>query len=311
MLSRIADSLFWLNRYIERSDCLVRLVYVHYILAMDRSANTTTWRPVLELCTITTPEEAAAIGLDTPAVLKKLLLEEGNANSVRNIVNKARENARGAQDHITKEVWEVVNQMYHLANQPNLADRLKTDQAVKVIEAFSRSSVLFAGITDNTMSRGLGWNFLQLGKFIERCFQTMAITARQLEASSVEPEKENDILYWRYLLLALSGYELHLKTYRSTDHTANVLQQIFLDENFTRSVVYSLIRIGHYLENIMLIHEDQNKTLQRSFGKMFSKVRYLDISTASTAELLRLLKEINNDLLTFTNLLGQHFFSYS
>ena len=312
MLSRIADSLFWLNRYIERSDCLVRMVYVHYILSLDRSVNTSNnWRPVLEVCTWAAPAEIATLENNTPAVLKKILLEEANDNSIRNIVTKARENARGAQDHITKEVWEVVNQMYHLANGPNLSAKLKTDEALKVIEAFSRSSVLFAGITDNTMSRGLGWNFLQLGKFIERCFQTIAITNKQLESIPVEKGEESDILKWRYLLLCLSGYELHLKTYRSPNRTAGVMQQLLLDENFTRSILYSLIRVGHYLENIMIIHEDQNKALKRSFGKLISKVRYQDVHTMDVTGLQRLLQEINSDLSAFSTQLGQYYFSYS
>ena len=312
MLSRIADSLFWLNRYIERSDCLVRMVYVHYILSLDRSVNTSNnWRPVLEVCTWAAPAEIATLENNTPAVLKKILLEEANDNSIRNIVTKARENARGAQDHITKEVWEVVNQMYHLANGPNLSAKLKTDEALKVIEAFSRSSVLFAGITDNTMSRGLGWSFLQLGKFIERCFQTIAITNKQLESIPVEKGEESDILKWRYLLLCLSGYELHLKTYRSPNRTAGVMQQLLLDENFTRSILYSLIRVGHYLENIMIIHEDQNKALKRSFGKLISKVRYQDVHTMDVTGLQRLLQEINSDLSAFSTQLGQYYFSYS
>lgn len=312
MLSRIADSLFWLNRYIERSDCLVRLVYVHYILSLDRSAYTSnSWRPVLEVCTAAGPDELAAFESDTPAVLRKILLDETNDNSIRNIVNKARENARGAQDHITKEVWEVVNQMYHLANGINLSATLKTDQAIKVIEAFSRSSVLFAGITDNTMSRGLGWNFLQLGKFIERCFQTIAITSKQLEIIPVRKEEESDILQWRYLLLCLSGYELHLKTYRSPNRTTGVLQQILLDENFTRSIIYSLVRINHYLENIMIIHEDQNVALKRSFGKLYSKVRYLDIQALELCDLQNLLSEVKTELSAFSNQLGQYYFSYS
>lgn len=311
MLSRIADSLFWLNRYIERSDCLVRLVYVHYILSLDRSANTSSWQPVLEVCTTATPDEVKAIEYDAPAVLRKILLDDKNENSIRCILNKARENARGAQDHITKEVWETVNGMYHFANQANLAAKLKTDGALKVIDAFAKSSVMFAGIADNTMSRGLGWNFLQLGKFIERCFQTIAITNKQLDGNNFENGKGSDILEWRYLLFSLSGYELYLKTHNSPDHTAGVLQQIFLDENFTRSIVYSLIRISHYLENIMIIHEDQNKELKRSFGKLFSKVRYLDIQTTSVGELQKLLKEINGDLFAFSKEIGQFYFSYS
>jgi uncharacterized alpha-E superfamily protein len=312
MLSRIADSLFWLNRYIERSDCLVRLVYVHYILSLDRSADSNnSWRPVLELCTAAGNEEITKIETDVPAVLKKILLDESNPNSIRCLVNRARENARGAQDHITKEVWEVVNQMYHLANQPSFSARLKTDQAVKVIEAFERSTVLFAGVTDNTMWRGLGWNFLQLGKYVERCLQTIAITAKQVEFSATHNADATDILQWRYLLLCLSGYEMHLKTYRSPDHTSSVLQQVLLDENFTRSVVYSLTRISHYLENIMLIHEEQNKDVQRSIGKLLSKVKYLDVRTLDVGGLHRLLAEINTDLLALSTQVGQYFFSYS
>ena len=311
MLSRIADSLFWLNRYIERSDSILRLVYVHYILSLDRSATTiTSWRPVLELCTAAKPTEISEMENDTPTVLKKISLDETNFNSIRSIVNKARENARGAQDHITKEVWEVVNQMYHLANEPTLPTKLGTYQAIKVIEAFSRSAVLFTGITDNTMSRGLGWNFMQLGKFIERCQQTIAITDKQLQLFSSTHEDINDILHWRYLLLCLSGYEMHLKTYRSPNHISNVLHQVFLDENFTRSIIYSLLRVKHYLENIRLIHEDKDPALVRSIGRLYSKVQYMDLQTFNLNSVQQFLQEIKIELSLFGEQLGQYYFSY-
>jgi uncharacterized alpha-E superfamily protein len=312
MLSRIADSLFWLNRYTERSDSLLRLAYVHYILSLDKSANTDGgWRSVLELCTTAGPAEIDTIKFDTASALKKILIDEVNLNSIRSIVNRARENARGAQDHITKEVWEVVNQMYHLANQPTLPSKLRTDQAIKVIEAFRQYTVLFAGITDNTMSRGLGWNFMRLGKFLERCMQTIAITNKQLEKISSGENEVSDILQWRYLLLALSGYEFHLKTYRSQDHDANVLHQIVLNENFTRSVIYSLVRINHYLENIMVIHEDQNKELKRHFGRLYSKVRFMDLPGLNRPGLQNFLSEVQSDLSVFCNQLSQYYFSYS
>jgi uncharacterized alpha-E superfamily protein len=312
MLSRIADSLFWLNRYVERSDTLLRLVYIHYILSLDRSANTNnSWRPVLELCTSLSTEEISEIELDTTKALKKILIDEKDTNSVRSIVNKARENARGVQDYLTKEVWEVVNQMYHQVNQPSLPSKIRPDQEIKVVEALAKSSVLFAGITDNTMSRGLGWNFMQLGKFTERCMQTIAITNKQLEGKSFMEEEINDILRWRYLLFSLSGYELHLKTYRNQDHNASVLHQIILNENFTRSIIYSLTRINYYLENIIMLHEDPNKTLVRSFGRLFSKVKYLDLQTMDMVELPAFLRGIRSDLYLFCNQLGQYYFSYS
>lgn len=311
MLSRIADSLFWLNRYIERSDVLLRLVYVHYILSLDKSeSGNNNWRSVLELSTELLIEQLEGIENNTPLAMKKILVDSANTNSIKAIVTKARENARGAQDHITKEVWESVNQMYHQVNQPALMTKLRTDQAIKVVESLSRACVMFAGVTDNTMSRGLGWNFMQLGKFIERCLQTIVITSKQLEKNGFA-EDANDILQWRYLLFSLSGYELHLKTYRSPDHISNVLHQVILNESFTRSVIYSLIRIDHYLTNIRLIHEDQNKDLPRVFGRMFSKVRYMDLQTMDPNSTKQFLNEIRSDLFSFSNQLGQYYFSYS
>lgn len=312
MLSRIADSLFWLNRYIERSDTLLRVVYVHYILSLDRSAlSNRSWKPVLELCTLTGKKQIAAIENNTAAALHKILFDSANANSICNIVGKARENARGAQDHITKEVWEVVNQMYHMANDARLPALLQNEQALKVVEDFSRSAVQFAGITDTTMWRGLGWNFMQLGKYVERCLQSIAIIQKELEDTGTEEKDANDILQWRHLLLSLSGYEMHLKMYRSDEHTINVMQQLLLDENFTRSIIHSLTRINFYVGRIMMIHEDQNEELVRNFGRLFSKVKYMDLRAMDKSSIRRFLKEINAELTLFSYQLAQYYFSYS
>ena len=312
MLSRIADSLFWLNRYTERSDSLLRLVYVHYILSLDRSLNNGYhWKTVLELYSASPLNVVDSIGNDTPAVLKNLLIDDSNTNSIKSIVKRARENARGVQDHITKEVWEVVNQMYHQANQPSISSKLQTEQAIKTIESFTRYTALYAGITDNTMSRGLGWNFMNLGKFIERCLQTIAITNKELQSISKREVESNDILQWRYLLLALSGYEMHLKTYRNADYKYNVLHQVTLNENFPRSVIYSLTRVRYYLENIMLIHEDQKKDLLHSVGRLHSKVRYMDLKEMDIVALQTFLSEVQNELSFFTTQLGHSYFSYS
>src|SRR5215212_4741505 len=119
MLSRIADSLFWLNRYMERADNLLRLVHTHHILSLDKDINgVTTWKPVLEQFTLLDAASIAALETSTEATLIKLLTDTANNNSLKLIVNRARENARGAQDHITKEVWEQVNEMFHFVNHP-------------------------------------------------------------------------------------------------------------------------------------------------------------------------------------------------
>lgn len=312
MLSRIADSLFWLNRYTERCDGLLRHVYVHYILSLDRALNSGHhWRSVLQLHSASPPGTLPFIEDKTPEVLLNLFLEEANDNSLKSLVTKARENARGAQDHITKEVWEVVNSLYHQVNNAGLSARLKSEQAIKTIDGFAKHTALYSGITDNTMSRGLGWNFMNLGKFIERCQQTILLLRKELEHHALDEGRGADILEWRYLLLCLSGYEMHLKTYRTGEHRYNALHQITLNENFTRSIIYSLIRIKYYLEHIMEMQEDEKKELSHAIGRLHSKVQYMDLRSMDNAALQNFLREVGTELSRFTAQLGQAYFSYS
>src|SRR5215831_10239872 len=163
MLSRIADSLFWLNRYMERADGLLRVMKTHYILSLDKGVNTNlTWRPVLEIFTYSDEPTIASIENDTGATLKLLITDITNFNSLKIILTRARENARGVQDHITKEVWEHVNQMYHAVNNVQLESKLAGYEALETIENFIRHSILFTGVIDATMPRGMGWSFMNL-----------------------------------------------------------------------------------------------------------------------------------------------------
>src|SRR5271169_4215157 len=101
MLSRIADSLFWLNRYMERADGLLRVTRTNYIMSLDKGVdNSLTWRPALKIFSKLDEEECTLLEYDTPAALRKLLVDAENVNSLKVIVTRARENARGAQDHI-------------------------------------------------------------------------------------------------------------------------------------------------------------------------------------------------------------------
>src|SRR5215216_1897186 len=138
MLSRIADSLFWLNRYMERADGLLRVMKTNYILSLDKGVNSNiTWRPILEIFTYADEQLITKLENDTNATLKLLITDTDNMNSLKVILTRARENARGVQDHITKEVWEQINQMYHAVNQPNLISKLVGYEGMETIENFS------------------------------------------------------------------------------------------------------------------------------------------------------------------------------
>ncbi|HEV3224174.1 MAG TPA: alpha-E domain-containing protein [Puia sp.] len=313
MLSRIADSLFWLNRYMERSDGMLRLAGTHYIFSLDKDVNgTSSWKPVLEIFTESENDYLNSIENNTEESLKHLLLDTTNTNCLKTLVNKARENARGVQDLITKEVWEEVNQMYHLINQPELKHKIDSYHGLEVMEPLIKHTVLYTGITDITMPRGTGWCFMNLGKYIERCLQTIAFAEKQLEITNFREADTNDLLQWKYLLFSLSGYELHVKTYRSSNHNYNVLHQILINENFTRSVMYSMQRIELYLNKIIgnEINEER-AALLRDFGRLFSKVRYMELDSLNKETVPVFFEDIKAALIEFNQRVVQHFFSYS
>lgn len=312
MLSRIADSLFWTNRYMERADGMLRCTLTNYILMFDKGvSNDLSWKHILEIFTECPDTEIESIMLNTEASLFTLLLDGENQNSLKSIVSKARENARGIQDNITKEVWEQVNGMYHAVNAPQLSDQLKGYEALETVNTFCRESTLYNGVTDTTMPRGLGWSFMNLGRYIERCFITIEVAEKFFSFIDFNLEDEKDILQWRPLLLALSGYELHLKTYRSHSHNLNALHQVVFNQNFTRSVLYSLSRTSKYLVDVLKENNTSNKeAIIKRFGRLLSRVEYMDIDTLNKDNLQDFFSEIKSSLAEFSNMIGQNFFSY-
>lgn len=313
MLSRIADSLFWMNRYMERADGMLRSIKACYILSLDKNTDDLQgWLPVLEVFTAAGQEQMQLLENDTDAVLKQLIVDTQNVNSLKVILTKARENARGIQDHITKEVWEQVNQMYHMVNHTSLPQRLHSYGALEVIDSLTRYSLLYTGVLDSTMARGMGWHFMNLGKYIERCLQTIELSEKQYQQIGYQLKNSRDIMQWRYLLMSLSGYELHLKRYRTPNYNQNVLHQVSINQDFTRSILYSLSRLDKHLCDVVKENPSaENKSLERSFGRMYSYVKYIELDSLNEARLKSFFDTVRNDLLDFSTRLGQCFFSYA
>lgn len=312
MLSRIADSLFWLNRYMERNDCLVRVIRTNYILSFDSDQRTDfSWKDVISIFSHY-PEAADQYSENAASSLRYLVTDTKNPNSIKALVIKARENARGVQDYITKELWEQVNQQYHIVNHSTIEERITGSQSMEVIELLEQNNTLFYGVTDSTMPRGQGWQFMNLGKFIERCMLTIDNLYAHSEKMDQQPDIPKDILFWRHLLLSLSGYELYLKTYTRDQYTLNVIDHIIFNKNFPRSLIYSLFRIRRYLNEIA----DHTKiegtiTLQKQLGRICSKVEFSDTGTVIQEGLTDFLDSLRNDLTDFSKHLTQIYFSYA
>jgi uncharacterized alpha-E superfamily protein len=313
MLSRIADNLFWLNRYMERTDGLVRTLRNFYILSFEKDVNDNKgYMPLLNCYTALPDASIEVMGQQTPVMLNYLITDIGNTNSVKVLLGKARENARGSQDKITKELWEQINSMYHYINQPELVNTLNGSDALEVIEHLHTQTLLYNGVVDSTMPRGLGWNFMNTGKYIERCLQTLDMTEWYLMQIEYRMNDGGDVSYWRHLLLSLSGYELYLKNNRGTMHTRQVIDQVIFNYDFTRSVQYGLARINNYLKDMTKGNPLHSSiALQKQLGRLKSLVQFTDVPSLTDEQLKELLIEIRRQLWDFSSNLTKLFFSYT
>src|SRR5579859_4786839 len=239
MLSRVADSLFWMSRYIERTEGILRMLKINYASSQDNTGEFG-WKPVLQTFSPLDQSQIKGMEKDTRAVLQFMVMDKENPNSVVNMVTRSRENARSVQDHITKEVWQCLNEFYHLVREDRLSKQLQREDPVTVLDSLIRQGMLYYGTTEITMSRGEGMCFMSIGRYLERAIQSADILKVKFKDLSSDEEKMTDPSYWKYFLMSISGYELYLKNYRSGFELRNVLDQVIFDINFPRSVHYSV-----------------------------------------------------------------------
>lgn len=313
MLSRVADGMFWLNRYMERADGMLLTLKSYYILSLDKEMNDSQgYKPLLEYYTSLSKTQIAQAQYDTTFVLKYIICDNQNNNSVKNLVSKARENARGSQDKITKELWEHINSLYHYMNAPDLAKRLETHEALNIITKLNKEFLLYTGIQLVTMPRGMGWCFSSIGKHIERCFQSIAMTQAYYKPIKYNLDGEEDLIYWRRLLLSLSGYEQYLKSYSNIAHNRKVAQHIIFNREYSHSVIYTLDYLDKYLDYLIMDNNSSEaRTLKNQFGRLKSLIEFTDYHNITNEQLEEILEETVTQLTEFSINFSKLYFSYN
>jgi uncharacterized alpha-E superfamily protein len=310
MLSRIADSMYWMTRYVERTDGILRMLKINFITSLDRSSGEDfSWQPVLKVFAYLPDEQVEAFSHRSEDVLKYMITNKENPNSILNIIARARENARGMQDHITKETWECMNEFYHHVNSTDIEKAIEQDGQIVMLSALIERCLLFYGVVEVTMPRGEGWNYMNLGKFIERGIQTIDILDVKLNDMNYKLDDSMDIPYYRNLLLSLSGYELYLKSYRTGLDSQNVVDMTLLNTNFPRSVLYCLVRLDRTMKAILGENTDATPQLQKRMGRLRSMVEFSDIESISQKGLHPFLIDVKTNLYDFSNALSRTYFA--
>jgi uncharacterized alpha-E superfamily protein len=245
-------------------------------------------------------------------VILHMVSDRENPNSVVSMVTLARENARGVQDNITKELWQSLNEFYHWVRDPELDESLRFDDPVTVLDSLSQQCRIYYGIKDSSMFRGDGHCFMSIGKFLERAMQTIRILEVKFSDISYDMDKTTDITYWKHLLQSISGYALYLKTYRSGFEARNVVEQVLFNVDFPRSVYYSLNQLQRYFNRLQSekIAEGHSE-IENMIGKVRSKVQYSDANSVSEMGLRDYLSDLARDIDSIGAALNQRYFAYS
>jgi uncharacterized alpha-E superfamily protein len=308
MLSRVADSVFWMARYMERTNGMLRLLRTNYISSQDEVKDFS-WQPVLRLYSDAPTDEIKTIGNYSPKVLEHLLLDRTNGASVCNNITHARENARAVQDHITKEVWQCLNDYYHLIRNQQIQFQVQYGDPVSALDSLIYHGMLYHGTVDITMARGEEFNYLNIGKFLERAILSADMLNIKLAELNYNLQHPVEVPALRYLLYSLSGYELYLKTHRGNFQADHVLQQILYNTNFPHSVSYCLKQLFRYFERL------KTESLPESYGQLefligraMNNVKYSTVRSADSEGLRRFLEQTRSELFGIATAFNQYYF---
>jgi len=303
MLSRVADSIYWLNRYVERAENVARFVDVNLNLLLDSPVGVTQqWKPLVTT-TGDLPLFQKRYGEATAEnVIEFLTFDRSYSNSILSCLCAARENARSIREVISSEMWEQVNSFYLMVNDAARGDR--PSELSSFFAEVKMASHLFAGVMDATMSHNEGWHFGQIGRLLERADKTARILDVKyfiLLPSPSEVGMTLDQLQWIALLKSASAYEMYRKQIRRIT-PQDVAEFLILNREFPRSIQFCLLQAEHSLCKITGITAGTwTNPVERTLGRLRSELDYLTIEEI----IQRGLHEFLDDLQLRINSVGE------
>jgi uncharacterized alpha-E superfamily protein len=268
MLARNAESLYWIGRYVERADDTARIldVTVHQLLEDSSVDPDLASRTLLRVLGIEPP----AAQLDMWSLTDLVAFGRGDGqNSIVESISAARENARGAREVTSTEMWECLNTTYNaLSERERAARRLGPHEFLSFVEG---RAAMFAGLADSTLSRDDGYRFMMLGRAIERVDMTVRLLLARVGDSASSPA-------WVTVLRSAGAHDTYLRTYRGVLDAGRVVEFMLLDRLFPRSVFYSLRLAERHLDELHNRPHDRvgaTGEAQRLLGRARSELEFL------------------------------------
>ena len=280
MLSRVADAIYWMNRYIERAENYARFLDVNFNLSLElHPEESAQWGPLV----VTTGDGALFDKLydkvDKEKVIYFLSFDVNNPNSIHNCILNARENARAIRPEITKEVWEQINYLFYLSKEGLEKKLWKKNDPRDYFTEIKKGCQLLYGIFDSTISRREGWHFGKIGQLIERSDKTSRVLDVKYHMLLPTPDEVGspvDLIQWAALLKSVSAYDMYRKKYGKLT-PFNISEFLLIDKNFPRSILGCLIYAENSLQAITGNNQGFKNEAERRLGMLKSQLEYADM----------------------------------
>jgi uncharacterized alpha-E superfamily protein len=237
LLSRVADSVYWMARYIERAENVARYIGVNLNLQLDLPlSQAQQWQPLIDTSGDTEFFREHYGAATRSKVIEFLTYDPENPNSILSCLRGARENARSVRETITSSMWEQVNAMYLTIQSQGVMP-----QPERLLDTFRDIRLgchLFQGITDATMTHNEAWHFVRLGRKLERADKTSRILDVKyfiLLPSTRDVGTPYDDIHWSAVLKSVTGFEMYRKKYGKIT-PRNIVDFLVMDHDFPRSV---------------------------------------------------------------------------
>ncbi len=307
MLSRTADHLFWMARYIERAENTARMLDVNYqtsLLPQSADQSESGWRGLLSISELTDPFYKRYSDVNAANVTGFMVRDESNPSSILSCLRAARENARAVRGTLTTEVWETTNQTWLEFNRELSQGAFERDPGA-FFEWVKFRSHLSRGVTVGTMLQDEAQNFLRIGTFLERADNTARLLDVKFHAlagdyfgpsaSDEDQEQEVDFYHWSSLLRSVSGFEIYRKVYRNVILPEKVAELLILRPNMPRSLAACMESL---MRNLAYVANEQSGETMRSAGRLHADLRYgrIDeiLTTGLHAYLTQFLDRVND-----------------
>lgn len=301
MLSRVADNLYWMSRYLERAEHTARLINVNLDLIPDRSPETIErcWQqlitslhlPLTDDITEAMHDDSSSSGYQ---VVQHLTFNADNPDSVASCISLSRENARQVRELISEAMWEQINRLYLDVKNTTLK-QIWQAQPHDYFQAVTFGSYLFRGVTNSTMNRGEGWHFIQIGQLIERISNITKLLEIYLQETSASGDaaQTDPYLDWVCLLRSCTAFEAYCKVYTADLRHDRIAEFLLLNDEFPHSVHFAVKTMQNGLNAVAEETEvRKNSQVYRLVGRLKAMLSYDEIGEVIAAGLPDYLQQI-------------------